>query len=168
MLKKSKFSFLTVTMLFFAMLFASPAATFAQQTKSKPNPEEQRDAQLKQMTEFKHAFLKKELNLTRAQETNFFRVYDQMDAELRKIGEESRLLERKTQRNAKATDTELESAARALFEQKEKEAEVELKYFEEFRKVLTKRQLFNLKDVERRMTRALLGVGKPRKRNIVD
>lgn len=157
MIAKFKNLHLVFAMLGLSLLLNIPAVSYAQRPKHGAGiAHVDKQLPLEQLLQFKHDFLKIHLKITHSQETRFFRIYDQMDAELRKIGEETRTLERKTSRNAKATDTELESAARVLFEQKQKEAEVELKYYEEFKKVLTKSQLFRYKEVERKMIRALL------------
>lgn len=140
-----------------AILLAVPA-TYAQ--RRTRNDDDRRKEWMTEMRNFKHEFFKKELGLTREQETPFFNAYDQMDDELIRIGEETRQLERKINASGDATDTEMESAARTLFEQKKKEADVELKYFEEFKNILTKRQLLKLKETERRFNRALLNHNK--------
>ena len=134
-----------------AFLIGTPAA-FARKAE---NTEERKNA-LAEMREYKHSFFKKYLDLTREQEIPFFKAYDQMDDELIKIGEETRSLENKLMKDSEASDTELESAARTIFEQKKREGEIELQYFEEFRNILTKRQLLRLKETERRFNRALL------------
>lgn len=133
--------------------------------KNKGAGDDRRKEWMNDMREFKHQYFKRDLGLTRDQEVPFFKAYDQMDDELIRIGEETRALERKTINDSDATDTELESAARTIFEQKKKEGETELKYFEEFSKILTKKQLVKLKETERRFNRALLDRTKGRKAN---
>ena len=141
---------------------AAPTTLRAQRTKG--NPEEKRKEWIADMRNFKHEFFKKDLNLTREQEGPFFKAYDEMDDELIRIGEETRSLERKINSDTDASETEMESAARTLFEQKKKEGEVELKYFEEYKGILTKRQLLRLKETERRFNRALLNHSKEKPR----
>lgn len=148
-----------LTVLVLAILAAAPSA-LAQRPKG--NPDEKRKEWMADMRNFKHEFFKKDLSLTREQEGPFFKAYDQMDDELIRIGEETRSLERKINSDTDASDTEMESAARTLFEQKKKEAEVELKYYEDFKDILTMRQLLRLKETERRFNRALLNRTKER------
>ena len=140
----------------------SAPSLVAQKTKGIANGEEKRREWITEMRNFKHEFFKKELGLTREQETPFFKAYDQMDDELIRVGEETRALERKINADSDASETEMESAARTLFEQKKKEGEIELKYFEEYKNILTKRQLLKLKETERRFNRALLSRSKER------
>ena len=107
---------------------------------------------LTEMREFKHRMLVKELGLQKDQEQKFFDIYDKMDDELMTMGAEMRELERKTLANESASDTECETVARALFEQKKKEADVELRYYEDMSKVLTPRQMLKLKSAERKIS----------------
>lgn len=124
--------------------------------RSRHDDDDQRKEWMNDLRNYKHEFYKKELDLTREQEAPFFKSMDQMDDELFRVGEETRQLERKIHQDSDASDTEMESAARALFEQKKKEADIELKYFEEYKTILTKRQLLKMKEAERRFNRALL------------
>ena len=115
-----------------------------------------RDRIMAELKPYKHDFLIKDLKLSKEQSKEFFPVYDQMDEELMKINEETRELERKTEDNAEASDTEVEAAARATFEQKQREGEVEMKYYDQFKEILTPRQLLRLKGAERRYTQWLV------------
>ena len=148
-MKQNRLYILAVLLISF--VFATDP-TYARQRIS----DEQREEWLGELREYRHKFFRKELNLTRDQETKFFQAYDKMDAELIKIGEETREMERKMMNNLNASDNEIETVARALFEQKKREAEVELKYFEQFKEILTKRQLLKLKDAERKFNSSLL------------
>lgn len=120
-------------------------------TARKRLNDDERQRALTEMRNFKHNVLTRTLELSKDQQNKFFDVYDQMDDELFAIGEETRELERKTMRNAQATDTEINAASRALFEQKKREAEVELKYYDRLADILTPRQLLKLKSAERRI-----------------
>lgn len=127
---------------------ATPAA-IAQTSTSKTEA-------FTELRNYKHVFFRKELNLTREQENQFFTIYDNMEDELMAIAEETRKLERETVADENASDVKLDATARALFEQKRKEADVELKYFEQFKSVLSKRQLVRLKETERDLNCTLL------------
>lgn len=112
----------------------------------------------KEMREYKHAFLAKELDLSAQQQTKFFKVYDKMDDELMQVNDETRRLEKRID-DASAddvTDLELDMATDAIFNLKAKESEIELRYLPELRDVLTKQQLFNLKKAERKFTMSMM------------
>lgn len=141
-------------------VLASAVPTFA---ASASDPTE-RDEWKVELRNYKHRFLKKELGLTREQETPFFKIYDEMDDQLIKINAETRALEKKALSDGDASDTELEAAARAIFEQKKKESEVELKYFDQLADVLTLKQLVRLKDTERKLAIHLMRHNNPRRK----
>lgn len=130
-------------------------ASFSLSTNAQPRNSRLSGEQLKQglaeMRAYKHRMLVKELELTNEQEQKFFEIYDKMDEELLKTGRETRELERKTLQNEDATDTECATVARTLFEQKKKESEIELGYYDALAEILTPRQLLKLKSVERRI-----------------
>lgn len=135
------------------LLFASSVTAEAQQRKRLTA--EDRQKYLGEMRQYKHDFLVKELELSRDQQNAFFPVYDKMDDEMTQIADETRDLENKVAADEKATDTELESAARTVFEQKSKEGEIEKAYFEKFKGILSPRQLIKLKSAERKFTQQL-------------
>lgn len=136
-----------------ALLFATSGTAQAQQRKRLTA--EDRQKYLGEMRQYKHDFIVKDLDLTRDQQNAFFPIYDKMDDELTQVAEETRDLEDKVAADDKATDTELESAARTVFEQKSKEGEIEKAYFEKFKGILSPRQLLKLKSAERKFTQQL-------------
>ncbi len=147
-----------VTVLLLAMMTtALPISVF-----SASDPTD-KDEWIVELRNYKHRFLKKELGLTREQEAPFFKIYDEMDDQLIKINGETRSLERKALSDTDASDTELEAAAKAIFEQKKKESEVELKYFDQLSDVLTLKQLVRLKDAERKLAIHLMRHNNKRK-----
>lgn len=137
--------------LFFAFALFLTIFSVAAQT-----PGEDRNRILAELKPYRQKALTKDLNLTRDQAREFFPLYDAMDDELNQIQSDTRELERSTIKDQSATDAEIEAAARAIFAQKQKEATVEMEYFEKFRQVLTPRQLLNLKNAERRFTQSLI------------
>lgn len=136
-----------------ATIFAQLSTIEAQKKPSK----EERQQWFKEMREYKHNFLIKELALEEDQQEAFFKVYDAMEDETFKLHHGTRKLQRElSKKDADVTDIEYEKAAEALFELKYKEAQIELKYFEQFKNVLTKKQLFLLKKAEDKYTRHLM------------
>lgn len=106
---------------------------------------------LNELRNYKRKVLISELDLTKEQQKKFFEAYDAMDRELMDIGNEVRERERRTIANAEASETECTETARALFDQRRREGEVELSYFERFAEVLTPRQLLKLKAADRKI-----------------
>lgn len=130
--------------------------TASAQPKCCANSEE-RQKWFKEMREYKHNFLTKELDLSREQQREFFPLYDEMEDLTFQLINETRLLERKVADNGdKATDIELDKATEALFELKCKEGEIEKNYLKKFQPILSKKQLFLLKRAERKYIRDIM------------
>lgn len=108
-----------------------------------------------QMREYKHKFLAQELGLSQAQQDKFFPIYDKMENEIFKVNSETRQLEKKVSKG-NASDVEYEAAAKAIIELKQKESAIELKYFNQFKTVLSSKQLFLLKKAERKFAKELI------------
>lgn len=112
---------------------------------------------MKEMQQVKNEYIAKSLALTEEQKAKFFPLYERMDKEVRKVSEDARKMARDVQaKGDKATDLEYEKAAEALYEVKGRESQVEMKYFAEFKKILTPKQLYKLKDAERDFTKQLM------------
>lgn len=108
--------------------------------------------------EYKHKYFQQKLDMTSEQANEFFELYDKMEDEINQINLDARTIESKYSEAAEGTvtDIEYETATNALIESKCREAEIEKQYYEEFGKILSKRQLFELRKVEREFTRQLL------------
>ena len=118
---------------------------------------EKRRQFFKELRDYKHNYLAKELSLSKDQQQKFFPVYDEMEDNVAEMNEETRLLEKKVSDNMEdATDLELDKATEALYELKIKEGETEKDYAEKFKSILSKKQLFQLKNTERNFNRELL------------
>lgn len=118
-----------------------------------------------QMRQHKHDFIEDELDLTDEQEDKFFPIYDAMEDELHKVQRETRKLEKQVA-DKKATDVEYDAASKAIIELKKKEADIELKYFDKFKTVLSSKQIFELKRAEKKFTRKIMNAhNKKRKKD---
>lgn len=110
-----------------------------------------------EMKEYKHDFLARELALTAEQKEQFFSLYDNMESEKWKLSHDVRKMEREvSQKGDAATDLELEKAADACVELQGRQNEIERRYHAQFKKILTKRQLFKLVDAERKFQKQLM------------
>ncbi|MCI8997533.1 MAG: hypothetical protein HFJ95_00880 [Muribaculaceae bacterium] len=116
-----------------------------------------RESWMKEIQQYKNDFIAKKLELTDEQRAKFLPLYNSMDEEIRKVQEESEQLSRQTlTKGEKATDLEYEKAAEAMYELKGRENTIEMKYFNDYKTILTPRQLFKLKDAEKDFTRELM------------
>ena len=119
----------------------------------RPTPEN-RERWKSELRNYKHDFMARELDLSRDQQSKFFPLYDQMEDSIEQINADTRELEKRI--GDDASDIQTEAAARALFEQKSREGQLELEYFDSFKTILTPRQLLKLKSAERQFMRRLM------------
>lgn len=133
----------------------------ASQLYARDNDQEEntvdRQRFFKEMRDYKHRYLARELGLTKDQQSRFFPVYDEMEDETTKINDETRDLERRISESSDdVSDLEYDKATEALFDLKIHEGEIEKEYMNKFKDVLTKKQLFSLKSAERKFNRELM------------
>lgn len=133
----------------------------ASQLYARDNDQEEntvdRQRFFKEMRDYKHRYLARELGLTKDQQNRFFPVYDEMEDETTKINDETRDLERRISESSDdVSDLEYDKATEALFDLKIHEGEIEKEYMNKFKDVLTKKQLFSLKSAERKFNRELM------------
>lgn len=142
------------TVIALVMLMAAAVPASAQRNKGAKK-EDNRQQWEQEMTQYKHDLLSKELDLKDEQKTQFFALYDAMDRERRaqygRIGDIRREIDRK----ANPSDEEYLKAAGMEYTVAAKVNEVELKYFKEYRKVLSAKQLYKLKKAEHKFMRNL-------------
>ncbi len=144
--------FLHIVIALFALM---PVVAEAENKSNSANAEE-RQRWISELRNYKHEFLAKELSLSQAEQDKFFPIYDEMDDELTRIASETRDLEQKALADDNATETELNAAAFAIFQQKKREGEVETEYYEKFKETLSPQKLIRLKNAERKFTQQLL------------
>ena len=108
------------------------------------------------MYQAKHEMIIEELGLTPTQQKQFMPLYEQMEREIYQVNRNARALANEVENKKNPSDRDYEVAASALSNTRMREGEIEAKYFEKFSKVLTKKQLFQLKQAEVKFTREML------------
>ncbi len=108
------------------------------------------------MYQAKHEMIIEELGLTQTQQKQFMPLYEQMEREIYQVNRNARALASEVEKKKNPTDRDYEAAASALSRTRVQEGEIESKYFEKFSKILSKKQLFQLKQAEMKFTREML------------
>jgi len=108
------------------------------------------------MYQAKHEMIIEELGLTPTQQKQFMPLYEQMEREIYQVNRNARTLANEVEKKRNPTDKEYEAAASALSNTRVQEGDIEAKYFEKFSKILSKKQLFQLKQTEVKFTREML------------
>lgn len=122
----------------------------------------------KEMLEAKHQMIIEQVGLTPSQQEQFMPLYEAMEKEIFQNNFEARAaLEAVAKRGAAATDEECFQAASTVSQAKVRDGEIESRYFEQFTKILSKRQMFLLKRAESNFARTMMrgargGDGGPR------
>jgi len=115
-----------------------------------------REQWMNELRQYKRSYLSKELGLTKEQENKFFPLYEEMEDRTDALNEEVRVMENRLTQAGDATDLEYEKATEAMYDAKAQEAAIEKEYAEKFNEILTKKQLFQLKSVERRFSKEIM------------
>lgn len=113
-----------------------------------------------EMLDYKHDFIAEQTEMTQAQREKFMPLYEAMEKEIFAVNRTAREQARKVSGSPKVSDQEYANAARAMSQVKVKEGEIEGRYFEKFSKILSKKQLFQLKQAEIKFTRQMISKGK--------
>lgn len=111
---------------------------------------------MSEMRQYKRNYFVKELDLTREQQNKFFPLYEEMEDQTFKIDDDARKMERRLEEAPDATDVEYEKAAEALYDARVSTAQIEKEYMGKFKEILSRKQLFKLKGVERRFARDMM------------
>ena len=115
------------------------------------------------MYQAKHEMIIEQLGLTQTQQKQFMPLYEQMEREIYQVNRNARALASEVEKKKNPTDRDYEAAASALSRTRVQEGEIEAKYFEKFSKILSKKQLFQLKQAEVKFTREMLSKKKGKK-----
>lgn len=134
-----------------SLIFLSSLAAWA-----APQGRGDRSQWMTEMRQYKRAYLTKELDLSSQQESKFFPLYEDMEDEIARINDEARSLEKKVADMDNATDADYEKATEAVYNAKTREAAIEREYLDKFKTILSPRQMFRLKAVERSFNRELM------------
>lgn len=136
----------------FSISLLIPSLIYAQ---SSP---EQRARWMNEIRKTKLEYFAKELKLSDDQQKKFNPLYEEMETAIYKSNNEAEELMKKTAADKNATDTEYEAAALAASKAKQKEGEIKTQYFNKFADILSKKQLFQLKQAEEKFKQYLLSL----------
>ena len=112
----------------------------------------------------KHDYIVKQTGMTQAQLDKFMPIYEAMEKEIYAVNHTARDQAEQVSTSKKVTDQDYYNAALALSQTKTKEGEIEKRYFERFSKILSKKQMFLLKQAERMFRQQRISQGKGKKK----
>lgn len=120
-------------------------------SRSAEAPAEKDGHWRKEMREFKLKFLAQEMELRQDQQKQFFLLYSQMsDEKDATMKSTAQTIRRVTRLGSAATDADFNAATEALMKAHEQELAIDKKYDEKFRAFLSPKQMFKMKEAERK------------------
>lgn len=133
------------------LLVASTAGMSAQKRHAASHADRQKwEAE---MTQYKHDRLTKELDLNDEQSTRFFALYDAMDRERRAVFFNDSRTRKELKRKANPTDKDYNDATKVSLEVGANVNRIETKYYKEIGKILTPKQLYQLRLAEQNLNK---------------
>ena len=142
-----------------AMLLLSLNTAWA---KDKNHTNANRSQWTQEMLDYKHDFIAEQTEMTQAQRDKFMPLYEAMEKEVFAVHRTAREQAKKISSTTKVSDQDYANAARAMSQVKVKEGEIEGRYFDKFSKILSKKQMFQLKQAELKFSKQMLSRGKKR------
>ena len=109
-----------------------------------------KEEMFREVKEFKMKFLAQELKLSDEQCRTFFDLYSAQMDERHRLWEPAVELERKVKNDPNASEADYNAVSEAISKAKSGEVEIEERYDGKFRKILTSKQVYELKDAENR------------------
>lgn len=129
------------------ILGVSPAA-YAQKRSADSRNE-------KELREYKIKFLAQEMELTAEQQPKFVEVYTKMMTEKKNAFENAIALDNKVRNAKNASEADYNKASEAMAQAKIKDGEIDKKYEKEFRKFLSSKQIYKMKEAEEKFRQRL-------------
>ena len=108
------------------------------------------------MRQTRHDFIIEKINVTGEQKKEFLQLYEAMEDEIYTAHKSARDMAKEVASKSNATDADYQRAAEALSNVKFREGQIEKTYLEKFGKILSKKQLFLLKQAEAEFTRNMV------------
>lgn len=143
-----KFACLAILAISATFMFATPAYAAGKSA--------QRSQWATQMLDYKHKMIVEQTGMTPSQRNKFMPLYEAMEKEIYETNTEARKLENQVAAKKNPSDSEYRQAAEALSQAKVREGEIEAKYYDKFAKILSQKQLFQLKRAENQFTKSML------------
>lgn len=104
----------------------------------------------KELQEFKIKFLAQEMELTADQQPKFVEVYTRMTNEKKRIFKNAIELQKRVKRDKKASSADYQRATEAMSKAKIQEGKIDERYDNEFRKFLSPKQIYKMKEGEKK------------------
>ena len=123
---------------------------------AQTNNKDQRTRWMNEVRNQKYEFIIKETDMTKEQQEDFLPIYKEMEKAIFTANQEARALELKVSNQTRTSEAEYAAAALMLARVKQREGDIEMEYYQKFERILSKKQLFQLKRAENKFTQYML------------
>lgn len=123
---------------------------------AQTNNKDQRTRWMNEVRTQKYEFIIKETDMTKDQQDEFLPIYKEMEKAIFTANQEARALELKVTNQIRTSEAEYAAAALMLARVKQREGDIEMEYYQKFERILSKKQLFQLKRAENKFTQYML------------
>lgn len=123
---------------------------------AQTNNKDQRTRWMNEVRTQKYEFIIKETDMTKDQQDEFLPIYKEMEKAIFTANQEARALELKVTNQTRTSEAEYAAAALMLARVKQREGDIEMEYYQKFERILSKKQLFQLKRAENKFTQYML------------
>ncbi|MCM1004775.1 MAG: hypothetical protein NC402_00580 [Prevotella sp.] len=124
-------------------------------SQAMAEPKEPTAEKIKELQEFKIKYLIQEMDLPAEKQAEFTKLYSQYDKDRSALFHEIFQRVKKMRNNQNPTDTEYMIAAENMATAKAREGDLEQKYFNKLKTILSPKQLYLLKRAEQKFDRKL-------------
>ncbi len=150
----SKMKHIVARLLLVALLVVGTAAS-ANADKKKDSDKPSKSEMLKEIQEFKIKFLIQEAEIEKDKQAEFIKLYTEMENARGDIFK-SVAKQRKALKKGTHTDEEYLKVSENIADMKSREGAIEKSYYLQFKRLLTPKQLYNLKRAELKFAKKLM------------
>lgn len=153
MLKKN------IVLTLIAIIVALPISA-QKNSKSKKDKAEWK----KELQDFKYKYLAQEMELTDEQQPQFFELYSKMEAEIDTAFKNAKAATKAVKSEGEHSEEEYQKAVDAMLNVKIIEAQIEKKYYDQIKTLVSSKQLYKLKCAERNFKKKLMEMHKKQRK----
>lgn len=118
----------------------------------------------KELQDFKYKYLAQETNLTEEQQTQFFELYSKMETEIDGAIKDAKATTKIVKSEGDHSEAEYQKAIDAILNLNIIKAQIEKRYYDQFKSFMSSQQLYKLKSAERKFNKKLMEMHKKSKK----
>lgn len=155
-----KLKFFTPLLLFLAAIIGFAPSALAQKNKDKSKDPA---VMMKEILEYKLKYLIQEADITKEQQAEFVKLYTEMSNAKLALLKSTHDTQKTLKGKSSPTDEDYYKVSEEMAQSKKKEGEIDLKYYQQFKRLLSAKQLYKLKAAEMEFNRKMMKMREKKK-----